>query len=454
MEGIKKARRARIRTMKPSQIIVLGFLAVILVGTGLLMLPVSCQTYHVTPFLDALFTSTSAVCVTGLVVVDTGTYWSVFGKTVILILIQIGGLGFMTMTTSLAIILGKKIGLRNRIIMQEALNQFSISGVIRLTKYVFFATMGIEAFGAALLAIKFIPAYGFKNGVFYSVFHAISAFCNAGFDIIGGFRSLMPFARDPLVNIVIIGLIVFGGLGFVVIADIFSFKRFRKMSLHSKLVLTATAALLLVAFICVFAFEYDNPATIGGFSFGDKVLASAFHAVTPRTAGFNTLDIASLTPPSRFLTMLLMFIGGSPGSTAGGVKTTTFALMVLYVISVMRGSEEINFAKRRIAKETFSRALSVILISTFILLSFLLVMTIAEPEEPFERVAFEAVSAFGTVGLSMGITPDLSTLGKIAITLLMFFGRLGPLTVVIAITKRGASHKDLLRYPEGKIIVG
>lgn len=442
-------------SLKPAQIIILSFAAVILIGAFLLMLPISTQSGEATSFMNALFTSTSAVCVTGLVVVDTGTYWSVFGKSVILLLIQIGGLGFMTMTTSVAIILGKKIGLRNRMIMQEALNQFSISGVIRLTKYVVMATIAIEFIGAVLLSTRFIPLYGLKNGIYYSIFHAVSAFCNAGFDIFGNFSSLTAFAKDPVVNIVVIILIISGGLGFAVIADIFSGKSFKKFSLHAKLVLTMTGALIVAGFVAIFALEFTNPDTIGTFTLGEKIVASLFHSVTPRTAGFNTLDLSKFTMPARLITMFLMFIGGSPGSTAGGLKTTTFGLMILSIVSVIRNTEEINFAHRRISKAVVSKALAVIFISSFWIVMMTFFLTVAESSHTFEAILFESLSAFGTVGLSMGITPTLTLAGKIIITIMMFFGRLGPLTIVIALNKRASNSKrDLIRYPEGKIIVG
>lgn len=449
-------RRKMTKTLKPAQILVLSFGGMILLGAFLLMLPISSQTNQVTSFIDALFTATSAVCVTGLVVVDTGTYWSVFGKTIILLLIQIGGLGFMTMTTSIAIILGKRIGLRNRMIMQEALNQFSISGVIRLTKYVIMATFSVELIGAFLLSTRFVPLYGFKNGFYYSIFHSVSAFCNAGFDIIGGYRSLTPFARDPIVNIVIMTLIVLGGLGFAVIADLSTFKTYRKLSLHTKLVLMMTVSLILFGFVMIFTLEYNNPNSIGAYTLSEKIVASMFHAITPRTAGFNTLDLSQMTVPARFITMILMFIGGSPGSTAGGIKTTTFGMLILYVISVFRGNEDINFSNRRISKEAVNKALAVVFIATFLVVIMTFLMTVFEGDDhSLESIIFETISAFGTVGLSLGITPTLGIMGKIILTFMMFLGRLGPLTIVIAISKKASqSKKDLLRYPEGKIIVG
>lgn len=448
-------RRLINRPLNPSQIVLLSFLGVIIMGALVLMLPISSASREITPFIDTLFTSTSAVCVTGLAVVDTGTYWSVFGKTVILILIQIGGLGFMTLTTSIAILFGKKIGLRNRIIMQEALNQFSLAGVIRLTRYVIFATFAIEGLGAFFLSTRFVPLYGLKNGLYYSVFHSVSAFCNAGFDIIGHYRGLTPFVTDPIVNFTIMSLIVLGGIGFVVIADLSRLKRIREWSLHTKLVVLVTVLLIFIGFTLIFGLEYHNPKTMASLTLPQKIMASLFQAITPRTAGFNTVDVAGLTSATRFVMMLLMFIGGSPGSTAGGIKTTTFGLMILSIISVFNGSEEINFAKRRISKDTINKALSVILISIIWIMSMIFVLLLIQPDMTFEQLSFEALSAFGTVGLSTGITPFLSIPGKSVLALMMFFGRVGPLTVVISISSKAAANKrDLIKYPEGKIIVG
>lgn len=442
------------KPLKPAQVIVLSFGGVIIMGALLLMLPVSSSDGVWTPFLNALFTSTSAVCVTGLVVVDTGTYWSTFGQVVILMLIQIGGLGFMTMTTSVAILLGKRIGLRNRMVMQEALNQFSISGVIRLTRYVIIATLLIEIAGAFLLSFRFVPEFGWLKGIFYSIFHSVSAFCNAGFDIMGNYKSMTAYSRDPLVSIVIMVLIVLGGLGFAVLADFTRTSQVRKWSLHTKLVLFMTSILILVGFVVVFTIESGNPATMGSYSFSEKIVASFFHAITPRTAGFNTLDIASMRMPTRFMTMVMMFIGGSPGSTAGGIKTTTFGMMILSIVAVFKGSENINFANKRISRDSINKALAVIFISTFWIVIMTFFLIIFESEFKMEEVLFESLSAFGTVGLSMGITPYLNEMGKVIITLMMFFGRLGPLTIVIAISRKSSSKGDLLKYPEGKIIVG
>jgi trk system potassium uptake protein TrkH len=440
--------------LKPAQILVIGFAVTILVGTFLLMLPISTQVGHTTAFIDALFTSTSAVCVTGLVVVDTGTYWSVFGKTVILVLIQIGGLGFMTMTTMGAILLGKKIGLKNRLLMQEALNQFSISGVIRLTRNIVLMTFFFETVGAIFLSIRFIPQMGAKNGIYYAIFHSVSAFCNAGFDIMGNGVSLVNYATDPLVMLVVSALIIIGGLGFAVLADLTRTQTFKRLTLHSKVVLTMTGLLLVVGFVGIFGLEFTNPQTIGNFSLPGKLLASFFHSVTPRTAGFNSLPMAEMNTSTKLLTMMLMFIGGSPSSTAGGIKTTTFAIVLLSIASVFSGKEDIEFSRRRISRQNVDRGLAIFLVSILWVSFMLLALIVAEPNFSFETLAFEAISAFGTVGLSLGITSLLSAAGKFIIILLMFFGRVGPLTIVFAISNRSQSSKSLIRYPEGKVIVG
>ncbi len=443
------------KDLNPAQVLVLGFGGLIIIGAILLNLPIATVSGESIGFINALFTSTSAICVTGLAVVDTGTYWSLFGKIVILMLIQFGGLGFMTMATSVAFLVGKRITLRSRIIMQEALNQFTISGVVRLTKYILIATFAIEGIGALLLSIRFIPRYGFAKGAFYSIFHSISAFCNAGFDLIGDGRSLTPFVDDFTINFVIMTLIIVGGLGFTVILDLIKTRNFRKLSLHSKLVLSATGILLSIGFILILLIEYGNPQTLGNLTFGKKILAAMFHSVTPRTAGFNTLDMGSLKVSTKFLTIILMFIGGSPGSTAGGIKTTTFSLVILHVLSVIKGKEDTEIFRRRISWQAISRALALLSIGISFVIIITFILSITEESLGFMEIFFETVSALGTVGLTLGITSQLSAFGKILIALTMFFGRLGPLTIVIALARRNAtSKKSGIRYPEGKVLVG
>ncbi|QXM07350.1 TrkH family potassium uptake protein [Crassaminicella indica] len=423
-------------------------------GGILLSLPIASKSGHSVGFINAIFTATSAVCVTGLVVVDTATHWTVFGQTVIILLIQIGGLGFMSMATFFALIFGKRITLRERLVMQEALNQFNIAGIVRLTKYILITTFTIEGIGAVLLSFKFIPIYGVSKGIGLSIFHAISAFCNAGFDLIGNFRSLTPFADDFLINMVISFLIITGGLGFTVIVEVLQKRKFSKFSLHTKLVLYITGILLLVGFIAVFILEYNNPETLGKLTLKGKILGAFFHSVTPRTAGFNTLPTDKLTTATIFMTMVFMFIGGSSGSTAGGVKTTTAGVIIFTIINIIKGKEDTEVFNRRIPREIINRSLAVIGIAMVLVIIVTMILSITEAGHSFMEIFFEVTSAFGTVGLSLGMTPSLSIIGKIVISLTMFAGRVGPMTIALALAKKQQKNKGLIKYPEERVIVG
>jgi trk system potassium uptake protein TrkH len=436
----------------PAFVLTLGFIFLIFIGTIFLSLPIASKNGVSVGLINALFTSTSAVCVTGLVVVNTAGYWSEFGKIVIMMLIQIGGLGFMTMATLIAILTGKKIGLKNRILIQESLGQFTIAGVVKLTIRIIQATLIIELVGAIILAIKFIPEFGLKKGLFFGMFHSISAFCNAGFDIIG--NSLENYVGSPIINFTIMFLIILGGIGFTVIIDVIKTKKIRKLSLQTKLILVVTLGLLIIGFIFFFIIEYGNPETIGNLPIGDKILASLFQSVTPRTAGFNTLPVGDLRESSKFLTIILMFIGGSPGSTAGGIKTATLGLILLSVYAEVTGKEEVVFANRRISNETISRAISILIIALTLVIVVTMILSVSEVNFKFIDIFFEVVSAFGTVGLSTGITSGLTSFGKIIITITMFLGRIGPITAATAIATRHRRNKALIRYPEGKIFVG
>ncbi|MDD3839556.1 MAG: TrkH family potassium uptake protein [Clostridia bacterium] len=425
----------------------------IISGGILLNLPISSKDGNSVGFLNALFTATSAVCVTGLVVVDTATHWTLFGQIIIIILIQIGGLGFMALTTLFALIVGKKITLRERLVMQEALNQFSIEGVVRLTKNLLIVTLLIEGMGALLLSTRFVYYYGPVKGIYYSVFHSISAFCNAGFDLVGGFRSLTPFFNDVVINIVIMSLIVVGGLGFTVLVNIATKRQFDKFSLHTKLVIYVTGFFIALGFIVFMLLEYSNPGTLRGMPFQEKVLASLFQSVTPRTAGFNTIPIDNLTNASKFFTIILMFIGGSPASTAGGIKTVTFAVVILSVWANIKGREDVEIFQKRVKRQIVSRALVVTVLALLLVIVVTMILSITEKAE-FLNILFEVASAFGTVGLSAGITTELSTAGKIIIMITMFSGRVGPLTIVTALAKRQAKNKAPIKYPEDRVIVG
>ena len=454
MSIIEVHRRIERMKLNPAQIMVLGFASVILIGSILLNLPIASRNGESVGFINALFTATSAVCVTGLVVVDTGTYWTVFGQTVILLLIQIGGLGFMTLATLIFFIFGKKITLRERLVMQEALNQFKISGIVRLTQYILIATFLIEGIGAILLSIRFIPIFGVSKGIAYSIFHAISAFCNAGFDLMGDYTSLTAFANDTLVNIVVWILIVVGGLGFTVLVDCIQTRRFSRFSLHSKMVLSISALLIGIGFIMILLLEYNNPATMGTLPFRGKLLSGMFHSITPRTAGFNTLPTDQLTTASIFLTIVLMFIGGSSGSTAGGVKTTTAGVVIWTIVSVIKGNDDTEIFQKRIPRDIINRSLAVIGISMLLVVLMTMALSITERTFSFIEIFFEATSAFGTVGLSLGITPALSMPGRILVSITMFAGRVGPLTLALALARQQRKKKGLIKYPEEKVIVG
>ncbi|AYB42282.1 TrkH family potassium uptake protein [Paenibacillus lautus] len=438
-------------TLSPPQILVLGFAAIIFIGTGLLMLPISTTTGEPLGFTDALFTSTSATCVTGLVVVDTGTTFSSFGEVVIMLLIQIGGLGFMTMATLFALVLKRRISLKDRLILQEAMNQSSMEGIVRLIRRVLLYSLFIEACGAVLLSIRWAFDMPLGRAIYYGVFHAVTMFNNAGFDLFGDFRSLTGYVYDPVVNFVVMFLIVSGGIGFIVLSDLIDYRKQRRLSLHSKVVLSMTAALLAVGFIVILIFEFTNPRTLGSLNWGGKFFGALFQSVTPRTAGANTIDITGLRQATQFFIVILMFIGASPGSTGGGIKTTTFTIMVGAVIAMMRGREDIVMFRYRLAQERVLKALTIALLALLLVLTVSMILSTTE-EGDFLEILFETTSAFGTVGLSMGLTPDLTVFGKILISLTMFAGRLGPLTLAYALgPKKG---KELYRHPEGKMIIG
>ncbi|WP_245237705.1 TrkH family potassium uptake protein [Paenibacillus ihuae] len=448
---LPKFAEFRFLKLSPPQILVLGFATAILIGTLLLMLPYSSASGHSLIFIDALFTATSATCVTGLVVVDTGTYFSVFGQIVILVLIQVGGLGFMTMATLFALLLKRKISLRDRLILQEAMNQSSMEGIVRLIRKVLVYSLAIEAGGAVLLTLRWAADMDFGRALYFGIFHAVSMFNNAGFDIFGDFRSLTGYAGDPVVNIVVMFLIISGGIGFIVMADLIDYRKSRRLMLHSKVVLSMTAALILIGTVVVFIFEFSNPNTFGQLNFGGKIWAAFFQSVTPRTAGANTVDIAGLRQATQFFIVILMFIGASPGSTGGGIKTTTFTLMIGAVISMLRGREDIVLFRYRLAQERVFKALTITLLALLLIVAVSMVLSTTEGR-PFLMILFETTSAFATVGLSMGLTPELSETGRILICLTMFAGRLGLLTLAYALgPKQG---KALYKYPEGKMIIG
>ncbi len=412
-------------------------------------LPISQNNSHVS-YLDCLFTSTSAVCVTGLVTVPTFSAWSVLGKVIIIVLIQMGGLGFMTFATLVALVLGRRITLKDRLIIKEQTNSIDIQGMVKLIKYILLCTFTIELIGSLLLMTRFIPMYGVK-GIFYGIFHSISGFCNAGFDILGP-NSFIDVRSDLFILAVVGLLIVIGGIGFNVILDVIRNKwNFRKYSLHSKIVLTTTIIMLVITSILIFAMEFNNPLSIGTLKLSDKIGNSIFQAITLRTAGFASIDQAKLLDSSSVLSILNMFIGGSPAGTAGGIKTTTFALVIIVAISEIKGSEDVEVFKRRIRYTQVKKALAIITLSllwvVFVTFTVLFIERVR-----YLDVFFEVVSAFGTVGLTRNLTPSLSSISKMLIIMTMYIGRVGSLTILFAISR--SKNKKAYKEAHENIIIG
>ncbi|MCR5144672.1 MAG: Trk family potassium uptake protein [Lachnospiraceae bacterium] len=431
------------------QIIILGFISVIFVGTILLMLPISSQSGQVTNFGDSLFTATSAVCVTGLVVYDTASYWSYFGQAVILILIQIGGLGVVTIASFMAMLTGKKINLLQRQTMQNALAAPQMGGVVRLTRFILIAVVIIEIIGALLLFPVFIPKYG-AQGIWLSIFHSISAFCNAGFDLMGSrtgeFSSLTSFSGNIYMTLVICALIIIGGIGFLTLSDIVH-KRHKLSSyrMQSKVILVTTVVLIAVPAVIMFFSCFTEG------SISERISMSLFQAVTPRTAGFNTANIAAMPDVGLIMIMVLMLIGGSPGSTAGGIKTTTVATLFGNVVSVFRKRPNVNFFGRRLSDIVVKNASAILMMYCFLAVGGAFIISLVE-NIPMSSCLFETFSAIGTVGLSLGITPDLSIISQLVLVILMFWGRVGGFTIIYA----AFSQQDLTasKYPTESIMIG
>ncbi len=436
--------------LTPYQILVLGFAGLILAGALILMTPQASATGQSLSFIDALFTATSAVCVTGLVVVDTGTYFSLFGQLVIIFLIQTGGLGIVTMATLMALLIRRRINLRERLIMQEALNHMTVAGVVRMTQYIILVTLLIEFIGGTILAVRLYPEFG-TQGIYFGYWHSVSAFCNAGFDLFGNFGSITSYVDDITINLTISSLIILGGIGFTVIFDVWDNKKWEKFSLHTKLVLITTGFLLLFGTTVIFLLEMNNPNTLQPLSLQGKLLGSYFQSVSTRTAGYNTVDIGQLHDATVFFMVILMFIGASPTSTGGGIKTTTFGVIIAAVWALITGKPDAEIFKRRVSQQLIYKAFSVILIAATLVIFVTMMMSITE-QASFLQILFEVVSAFGTVGLTTGITPTLTEQGKIWITLTMFAGRVGPVTLALALALR--TKKGMVQYPEGKIIIG
>ncbi len=434
--------------IRSSLIIVLSFLLVILTGTLLLSLPISSSNGTQTRFLDAFFTANSATCVTGLACLDTGTHFSLFGKLVILSLIQIGGLGYMTFSTFFMVLFKKKLFITEKLIAQEALNVYSAKEVVNILKKILTIVFLIEGAGALILFLRWLPEMGLKRALLYGVFHSVSAFCNAGLSLPAGFASFTAYRGDIIVNLTITSLIILGGLGFLVITDLVQNKRF---SLHSKIVVGTTLSLIILGGILIYAIEFNNSATLGAFGNLEKIMSSYFQSITARTAGFNTIAINKMRTASQLVLMGLMFIGASPGGTGGGIKTTTFTLICATIWATLHESKNTIIFERRIPPETVRKAFAIFFLSISLLAIGIFALNGIESFS-LKAVSFEVFSAFGTVGLSLGITPLLSDTGKAIIIAVMFIGRVGTLSLLMALSS-GYKRVDI-KYPKEGISIG
>lgn len=446
----------RFINLSPTRVIVVYFTVLITIGTFLLMLPFSQKQGNSTPLIDALFTSTSASCVTGLVVYDTYNHWSSFGQVVILFLIQFGALGIITLATLFSVMLGRKAGLKGMLLAKESLSHFSFSESMGIVKKVIFLSFIIEFVGAAILSIRFLPHFGLK-GIYISVFHSISAFCNAGFDLMGingkgDYVSLSGISNDPLLIYTFSFLIITGGIGFLVWNNVFNYRKTRVLLFNTQLVLIITTFLIVFGAVLFFVFEMNNEYTIGKMTLIEKINTSVFHSVSPRTAGFNIIDIGATTDITKVLNILLMFIGAAPGSTAGGIKVTTIGILFMAVVSEIAGQQETVILKKRVPYASIIKSLTVIMLA-FSLITIVSSLLLLIENKPFLQVLFETTSAFGTVGLSTGITPSLHGLSKFLLIITMFLGRVGLLTFAISLSLKHNRNRNSI-YPEGKVVVG
>ena len=449
------AVRQRLRKMRPTQIIALVFMGIILLGSGLLCLPAASRSGQATDFLTSLFTATSATCVTGLIRVDTGSYWSGFGQAVILVMIQIGGLGFMTIASIFFFALRRKIGLRQRLVLAQALSIDQISGVVGLVRNVLRGTLAVEGTGALILALRFWPEFGAARALWYGVFHSVSAFCNAGFDVLGDLASggsLCGYVDDPVVNLTIMALITIGGLGFAVWGDVRKNRRFSRMSVYTRLVLSISCGLIVGGAALIALLEWHNPDTIGKLSTSGKLLASAFQSVTLRTAGFASFDQNALRDVTKAVCDVLMFVGGSSGSTAGGVKTVTVGVVVLAAIGTARGRTHVTAFKRSISQSAVSNAMAIALLVLF--LSFLGAGAISALDGvSFDNAVYETISALCTVGLTTGITPGLGLASCLILIVFMFFGRVGIMTISVGFMMANPAE-ERIEYAQARVMIG
>jgi len=451
MQNIKKKK-----TLDAFKILALGFATVIFTGATLLSMPFSSASGQFTNFLDCLFTSTSAVCVTGLTTLDTGLYWSMTGKTILIILIEIGGLGFMAISTIFALVLRKKITLKDRLVMQEAYNTFSLQGIISHVRYMIIFTLSVQGIAALILMTQFIPMFGVGTGIYYGIWHSISAFCNAGFDLLGNFTSVTVVNDNKVILLTLANLINIGGLGYLVWRELLSTlnkkKKLKNISLHAKVVVTISLIMVIGGTLAFLILEWNNPLTMKDMTFGNKLVNSYFSTTTPRTAGFNSISNSGMSPASKLITMAYMFIGGSPGGTAGGIKTTTFGIIIFTLIAVLKGRSDVEIYKKKLSQSTVYKAIAIFFLGLTIVVIGVVILSMNEHSATFEQIVYEVLSAFGTVGLTMGITPGLHIISKLTLILIMYMGRVGPLTVMLAISNKQV--KINIKYPEGKLLIG
>ena len=438
--------------MTPQQVILIGFAVVILIGTLLLLLPISSATKESISWINALFTATSAVSLTGLTVIDINNNFSIFGQVIILLLIQLGGLGFMMFGVMFSLLLGKRITLKDRLLIQEATKSFSTQGMVKLAMHILVITFTLEFFIAIVLATHWAATLGWRTAIYQAIYHSISAFNNSGISLYS--NSLQAYVGDALVNICITTLSFIGGIGFTVLLDLYYNRSWKKLSLHSKLVLLTSCILILVGFLIILSIESANTATLAQLSWRSRIGAAWFQAISPRSSGFSTIDIPTLLPTTLLFMMLLMFIGTGTGSTGGGIKVNTFAVAVMALVNLVKGNKEVNILKRRIDNQVVVNAIAIVLLacSSIFLFTWLLTITEKIPQAGYMPFVFEVVSAFGTVGLSMGVTSTLTGLGKLLLAATMFIGKIGPLTVAFALTAGTAEKR--IRYPEDKVLIG
>lgn len=436
-------------TSNPPLYLTLGFAILIIIGGCILSLPIFTRSGKATNLVDSIFVASSASCVTGLTTVNTAEHWNTYGHILILILIQIGGLGVMTLATLFPLLLRKKIGLKSRRILKEQLNIDTLQGIMKLFRYVLVFTFLVEILGAILLSLRFVPIFGMAKGLWYSIFHSVSAFCNAGFDLLGD--SIYPYRNDNLINITLMSLVVIGGLGFMVTAEIFRKKSFEKLSTHAKLVLIISASLIVIGTLAFYLIESQAGGVLYKEGFKNSIMQSAFQSISARTAGFYSVKLNQMHDTSVLLLIILMVIGGSPGSTAGGLKTTTFGVLLLSTISIFKQEDEVTIFNKHIEPKIIRKALAIIMVYLGLIFIVIFILSLSENFKVID-ISYEVSSAFATVGASRGITQDLSTLGKILITISMYLGRIGPMTMAYSLGLK--SKTKYIRYPEANISIG